>query len=211
MRLRITYSKQADMRYTGNLDMQRMWERLLRRAKLPVAYSQGFHPQARINQACALPLGFTSRCEIVDIWLNAEINPAEAGEAVQRSAPPGLKVLEVRPIDHPEPALQTQVLAADYDVTLLDLVDGERLRTAIDSLMSETSVLRIRREKTYDLRPLIESLSIDTQPEKGDIHLQMRLSARESATGRPEEVLAVLGISPQSAAIERTGLYLRAG
>ena len=56
-RLRITYSKTAALRYTSNLDMHKIWERALRRARLPLAYSQGFHPQPRLTQACPLPLG----------------------------------------------------------------------------------------------------------------------------------------------------------
>jgi radical SAM-linked protein len=209
MRLRITYSKQADMRYTGNLDMQRMWERLLRRAKLPVAYSQGFHPQARINQACALPLGFTSRCEIVDIWLSKDVSTLEVAQTLQHSSPPGLIILSVQSIDQPEPALQTQVQSADYDVTLLDPFEIDSLRESITRLLAETSLIRERRNKTYDLRPLIDTLSAETQPGDGSVHLSMRLAARESATGRPDEVLSALGVSPQSVAIERTGLTLK--
>jgi hypothetical protein len=56
-RIRIQYAKTEPLRYTGNLDMHRIWERTLRRARLTIAYSQGFHPQPRLNQACPLPLG----------------------------------------------------------------------------------------------------------------------------------------------------------
>ncbi len=59
-RLRLTFAKTAAMRYTGHLDLHTTWERTLRRARLPLAYSQGFHPQPKIQLASALPLGFTS-------------------------------------------------------------------------------------------------------------------------------------------------------
>ena len=68
-RIRICYAKTEPLRYTSNLDVHKVWERLLLRARLPLAYSQGFHHQPRINQAAPLPLGFTSRVEMVDIWL----------------------------------------------------------------------------------------------------------------------------------------------
>ncbi len=62
MRARITFSKQGALRYTGHLDLHRLWERAMRRADLPLSYSQGFHPQPKISLASALPLGFASRC-----------------------------------------------------------------------------------------------------------------------------------------------------
>ena len=67
-RYRINYSKKEGMRYTSNLDVHKMWERTFRRAKLPLAYSQGFHPQPKIQQASPLPLGFLSDYEIVDFF-----------------------------------------------------------------------------------------------------------------------------------------------
>ena len=67
LRVRITYTKSGGLRYTGNLDMHKIWERTMRRARLPLAYSQGFHPQPRINQASPLPLGMVSQVEMVDV------------------------------------------------------------------------------------------------------------------------------------------------
>src|SRR5512136_2023173 len=69
MRLRIVFSKTGSLRYTGHLDLQTVWERTVRRAGLPLAYTHGFHPGPKIQIASALPLGFIGRCEIVDIWL----------------------------------------------------------------------------------------------------------------------------------------------
>ena len=58
-RIRLTYSKGGELKYTGNLDMMKVWERTFRRARLRIAYSQGFNPQPKIHQALPLPLGFT--------------------------------------------------------------------------------------------------------------------------------------------------------
>ena len=73
MRLRIGFAKNDLMRFTGHLDLHRSWERIFRRAGLPLAYTQGFSPHPRINLASALPLGFTSEAELVDVWLEAEL------------------------------------------------------------------------------------------------------------------------------------------
>jgi len=73
-RIRLTYSKGGELKYTGNLDMMKVWERTFRRARLRIAYSQGFHPQPKIHQALPLPLGFTSENDLLDIWLTSEEN-----------------------------------------------------------------------------------------------------------------------------------------
>ena len=74
LRLRLYFGKTSLMRYTAHLDTQRALERTIRRAKLPLAYSEGFTPHAKMNLAAALPLGFTSIGELADIWLVAKQN-----------------------------------------------------------------------------------------------------------------------------------------
>ena len=70
MRARITFAKSGPLRYVGHLDLQTLWERAARRARLPLSYSHGYHPQAKITFASALPLGFSSRAEVMDIRLD---------------------------------------------------------------------------------------------------------------------------------------------
>ena len=203
MRLRIIFSKTEAMRYTGHLDLHKTWERTFRRARLPLAYSQGFHPQPRLNLACALPLGFTSECEVLDAWLEQEIPVEEVKNALDPSLPPGIIVSKISIVDQHLPALQTQVLSADYVITLLqppaDLIEQ------IERLVSANSIQRIRRNKPYDLRPLIEDLQIistvNDQP-----GLALRMSAREAATGRPEELLSELGIPFETTRVHRVRL-----
>jgi radical SAM-linked protein len=87
---------------------------------LPLAYSQGFHPQPRINLASALPLGFTSECEIADVWLEQSIPTAEARAALEQALPPGIQIQEIQEVEEKAPALQTQVIASEYVITLMD-------------------------------------------------------------------------------------------
>jgi radical SAM-linked protein len=205
-RLRIFYSKTEPMRYTGNLDVHKVWERTLRRARLPLAYSQGFHPQPRINQACPLPLGLLSTAEAVDIWLNEDLDPSLVAGQLKPALPPGLEINEIRIVDPREPSIPTQVQSSDFVATLLDESSQTGLAEKISAILSETSILRERRGKTYDLRKLIETLELTTPDEKGRPQIFMRLTARESATGRPDEVLSALGIEVVCARVERTAL-----
>ena len=206
MRLRITFSKSGSLRYTGHLDLQVVWERTVRRAHLPLTYTQGFHPGPKIQIASALPLGFLGRTEIVDIWLDSTTLDPHTTDLLQSAAPPGLGILSAEMVDEHSPALQTQVISVEYEVTLLDPLDSNTLVKAITAILQAETLPRQRRGKPYDLRPLIEDLRF--QPVNGTSRLFMRLSARNGATGRPEEVLDSLGIPIDSAHIERTRLIL---
>jgi len=203
MRIRITFSKQGALRYTGHLDLHKLWERAARRAELPLAYSQGFHPQPKMNIAAALPLGFSSICEVLDLRLEQEIPMAGLREKLQATLPPDIQVQSIEQVDERSPTLQTQVLSAEYEIQGIDSDLGLELNRKIESVMTANSIIRTRREKQYDLRPLIETLSLM------DGKIFMRLAAREGATGRPEEVLDELGIQFDETRIERTRLIFK--
>ena len=208
MRARITFSKQGALRYTGHLDLHRLWERAMRRADLPLSYSQGFHPQPKISLASALPLGFSSRGEVLDVRFNDEIPTEEIAARLKDSLPPDIQVTHVESVDEREPALQTQVLSATYDVHLTEPVDGSELIRKVEDLLASESLPRERRGKFYDLRPLIETLDVVTEAD-GKVWMQMKLAARDGATGRPEEVLNALGIEPEYTLVERTLLIFQ--
>ncbi len=209
MRIRITFSKQGALRYTGHLDLHKLWERAARRAELPLAYSQGFHPQPKMNLASALPLGFSSRCEVLDMRLERDIPLDGLSDRLNNTLPSGIHVLDVEQVEERAPALQTQVVAAEYEVRMIEADPsgsassgfGADLEQRIESLMAAESMVRTRRGKEYDLRPLIEELGIMNDK------IAMKLSAREGATGRPEEVLDALGIAFDQTRIERTRLF----
>ncbi len=209
IRLRVTFSKDGALRYTGHLDLHQVWERTIRRAGLPLAYSQGFHPTPKIQLAAALPLGFIGQAEIMDMWLDQdEIETASIASQLQCAAPPGLAIRSVERVDERGPALQTQVESADYEVTLLDPPPAD-LASHLSAIMEDASLPRERRGKAYDLRLLIENLEARTSQGSGLQRIFMRLAARQGATGRPEEVLSILNIPIESARIERICLLFR--
>lgn len=208
MRIRITFAKQGALRYTGHLDLHKLWERTARRAELPLAYSQGFHPQPKMNIAAALPLGFSSRCEVMDMRLQNDIPLDGLSEKLQHTLPTGIRVISVECVDDREPALQTQVASAEYEVTLKEPLDRSELERRIESVINADSLPRERRGKNYDLRPLIQELSLPSNPTPLPL-IFMRLTAQEGATGRPEEVLDALGIPFEETRIERTKLLFK--
>ena len=202
MRLRITFAKQNALRYTGHLDLHRIWERAARRAELPLAYSQGFHPQPKISLAAALPLGFSSRCEVLDMRLTEELPLDGLKERIQHAVPSALQIMEIESVDEKLPAMQTLVAKAEYEVLFTEPIEGSDLKRRVESMLEAASLPRVRRGKSYDLRPLIEQVSVLDNP----LRLWMLLSAREGATGRPEEVLEQIGIPADTVRVERTRL-----
>jgi radical SAM-linked protein len=204
MRLRITFAKTDAMRFTSHLDLYRTWERTMRRAKLPLAYSQGFRPHPRINLASALPLGFTGEEEIVDIWLEQELPLDAIQAALHQAAPPGILVLRVEEIEAAAPTLQTQLEASEFTITFLDPLPD--LDARLEILLSSETLARERRGKAYDLRPLIQDIQRLPDDVEGHQRLRARLIAQEGATGRPEEVIFALGSKPQDARVHRERL-----
>jgi radical SAM-linked protein len=204
MRIRITFAKSESMRYTSHLDLHRTWERTIRRAGLPLAYSQGFRPHPRINLGAALPLGFTSQDEIVDIWLEEPLSLEQIHQQLTIASPPGIQILVVVEIPQDAPVLQTQITASKYLITLLEPISDLDVR--LQHVYQATSLPRERRGKTYDLKPLIHEICRLPDDEFGRQRLQAVLSAREGATGRPEEVILALGGVPELARVHRSGL-----
>ncbi len=206
-RWRLVFAKTEPMRYTGNLDVQRTLERMFRRADLPLLHSRGYNPRPKMHIASALPLGVTGRAELMDFWLERPLPADEIRRRLIQAQPPGLRVVEVHPVPLDAPALQTQVQAAAYEARFLEPVPD--LAQRVTALLARTHIPRERRGKTYDLRPLVQVLEV-RPPAEDDAgpRLYMVLAARPGATGRPDEVLAALGLDPAQARIERLRLFL---
>lgn len=207
-RVRLTYSTGGAIRYSGNLDLHRIWERTFRRAGLPVSYSHGFHPQPRLQLASALPLGIIGHRELADIWLDENIPVSQICGRLNQSLPDGIRVIHAEQVDLKEKPLQTRMRSADYHVTLEPKPSRGILDQAVRELLAHNEIMRERRGKIYNLRPLIVNImtgqATDDHPDESI--LVMTLESREGATGRPEEVLSAMGFDPQSARIERTAL-----
>ena len=209
MRIRLTFAKSGSLIYVSNLDLYTLWERAARRAGLPLTYSQGFHPQPKIHFGAPLPLGFSSRCELLDLRLNEDVDLDSVAARLNRTLPPGLHVTNVELVGDSMPALQTLVASAEYEVQLREECSVPDLKERVEAVLRAGSLPRERRGKRYDLRPLIEELELHEKAAQPGGMLVMRLKAQEGATGRPDEVLDALGIERGLAHIERTALRLR--
>lgn len=205
-RFRIIYSKRSLLRFIGHLDLLRTWERTLRRAHVPMAYTHGFHPHQRINLGVALPLGFSSKCELIDLWLESEVDLRNLMMKIRLAAPPGIELHSIEKVGLGSPTLQQLIQQAEYRVHLDSNKPLGVVETMIDDLLGLGVIERKRRGKVYDLRPLIETIAVESV--NGGLALRMKLSASQVGTGRPDEVLRALGFEPEKAEIVRTRLIL---
>lgn len=206
-RQRILFGKMGPARYISHLDLARTLERALNRARIPLAYTQGYNKRPRMQMASALPLGYTSECELADIWLVESVDPLEVKARLKEKMSPGIHVREVREVALKGAALQNLTSEATYLVTLPELLERSELRGRIDDLLSATSILRERRGKAYDLRPLVLELTL-VEGEKTENQLRMRLSLLPGKTGRPDEVVESLGFDPLDAGYHRDEIVL---
>jgi len=208
-RMRVTFATDDTVKYVGHLDMHRAWERAIRRARLPLAYSQGFNPQARLQFAAALPVGFTGQAEMADVYLNAALEPVEFLARLTAALPPGIRPLAAEPVARETPSLQSQVCGARYRVEVeTDEPEGAFV-ARLDGFLARSEAWRERRKgkdvSRYDLRPLVRELCYAGPCDFGQ-SLAVTMRAEPGATGRPDELLAELGFEAAPRRIMRLEL-----
>ena len=213
-RLRIKYSRGPELKYLAHLDLMRLWERALRRAEVPLSYSEGFSPHARISVAAPLAVGVTSEAELMDVFLGRRLSPFYFGTRVSRQLPRGISVSQAEEVPLTAPSLQSAVRFADYRVQVAGPVAKDELETAIQRLLDMAELpwqhQRDKEVKSYDLRALIDDVYVQGQQD-GLWLLEMRLVCDSRGTGRAEQVTAALGLKDYPSSIHRTRLTLASG
>jgi radical SAM-linked protein len=111
-RLRVRYAKQGRLRFTSHRDFARAFERALRRAGVPMAYSAGFSPHPKISYVGAAPTGVASEAEYLEIGLAERRDPQEVRRDLDAALPPGLDVVEV--VESPGGGALADRIAASY-------------------------------------------------------------------------------------------------
>lgn len=209
-RLRVTFLTRDTVKYVGHLDMARAWERAIRRSGLPLAYSHGFNPQPRIHFAAALPLGYTGDAEVMDLFLSTAMEPEEARRQLAAALPDGIEPLQVESVPLGLPALQAQVVRAQYRVAVETSEADDAFCHRLAQFIARDAAWRERRKGTettrYDLRPLVLEISyLGSANDHQKLETLMRNEA--GAVGRPDELLAELGCGAAARQITRTRLY----
>ncbi|HZT65708.1 MAG TPA: TIGR03936 family radical SAM-associated protein [Acidimicrobiales bacterium] len=199
MRLRFRFAKAGKVRWTSHRDVARMWERALRRVRVPVAYSGGFSPRPKLSFGLALPTGAESVAEYLDVELDGAADPAELAPLLSAALPVGVDVLGGVG-DEGGSSLQNDVTACRWEIE----IDGD-LAPAVEAMLAADSVVITRQRKgqdvTDDIRPAIIRL------EFADGVLAAELATQPRGL-RPSELLAGLGFEPENARVRRTHQWI---
>ena len=211
-RLRIRFCRGEEVKFISHLDIMRLWQRVLNRTGIALAYSEGFNPHPRMSLAAPLALGVTSEAELMDIVLDKWSSPHSFTAAISPQLPHGIEVLQVYPINLNMPSLQSQVRFAEYAVELETGKRREEIASAIASVLSQEHLPWVHQRDTgprhYDLRALIDDIWL-VRFQDHRCTIGMRLRCDGGGSGRPEQVAAALGFAEMPTSIHRTKLILR--
>lgn len=216
MKLRIKITKDAGIRFISHLEYVRTIERAIRRAKLPVAYSEGFNPHMKFSLASALGVGVTSQAEFVEIELAQEIDLAAALKKLSANLPMGIRVLAADLVPKGTDKLMAQAGGADYQVLVpcgeSDWQAAVQSFNAADSVLFQKPVPKGRgKTKEIEVKNFIKHVEAERRGE----NLLLQFSCRITSTGsmKATELLQVLKeafalpIATENADILRLDLY----
>ncbi|WP_274558380.1 TIGR03936 family radical SAM-associated protein [Streptomyces spiramyceticus] len=196
-RIRLRYTKRGRLRFTSHRDFQRAFERALRRAEVPMAYSAGFTPHPKVSYANAAPTGTGSEAEYLEIALTAMRDPDQLRELLNESLPAGLDVTDA--VEARTSGLADRLQASVWEMRL-DGVAPEDAEKAVEAFLAAESVEVQRRAKngmrTFDARSAVADLQAirpaADRPGDGPCAI-LRLVVRHLTPAvRPDDVLSGL-------------------
>ncbi len=204
MRMIAEFEKMGRMSWFSHLDLQNTMQRALRRAQLPVAYSQGFNPHVLTSFATALSVGCQSRGEVMEVEMDGEISPEEFAEKLNACLPDGLKVRRCAPVPDSAPALMAKVAEAGYDIT----APNADLTQAVEAFLKAEEVMVEKRSKTktrlVNIRPMVHEITCAFDGK--DSRLSMVLEQTNANALKVELVMQALA-PEQEFRFVRTALY----
>ena len=216
-RLRVRYGKRDRLKYLGHLEVIHTIERIVRRAGMPYAVTQGFSPHMRVGFSSALPVGTSSTCEWYDLFMTEEVPLEDAFRRLYNASPADLAPVEAGYIDPRTPALTAQLTRIAYRIVLHPAadagVDAAVFSQALDTVRAGHGIdyARGKKSKRLDLdRTLLGYTARDL--EDGSIELILDTHADNDGSMRPEILLSaadvvVRGLTPGvDAPIVSTGM-----
>lgn len=212
------FSKCGPARYISHLDLVRTFERAIRKAGLPVAFSQGFNPHSIFSFAAPLPVGVVGKKECLEIKLISDVLPEQIHSLFSAVLPEGIKPGRVWQVPDNAPSPMSVVKKAVYEVKVepVRMLTSTGLEECIKSFLGLSEILVTGRtkkghKKIRDIRPGIYALA--GRMDKGAAVLEMELQAGSDGNVRPEEVIQAfieknaLTVIPDGLTIIRIGLY----
>jgi radical SAM family uncharacterized protein/radical SAM-linked protein len=220
--VRVRYAKEGRLLALSHLEVMHALLRSLRRAKLPMAYSQGFHPKPKVAFGPALPVGVESSCEFLDLELVGVHDAKEVGARLERTLPPGLRIVEAQEVDPRAPSVSASQRAVHYVVEFTGGWSQEAIAERILAFEARDAARVSRpappkggggkrsekiaqsKAREIDLKHFVTHLALD-----GEHRVAFSLKADPSGTAKPAEVLAAIfgdGVMPQGVKVLKEGV-----
>lgn len=208
--IRSRFYKKGDMIFISHLDLVRVFERAIRRANIPVDYTQGFNPRPIMAFATALGVGVSSDGEYIDVQLRENLEADLFTERLNNVLPEGLKIIKSIVVSNKEKSLMSIISSSAYLVKLRmnNIITKEYIEESIQNFLSLESIIEIKEKKDkkkrsynknkkpefqeINIRPLIKDIkfmSLDNE----DVILKMHLVAGSKGNLKPEVVITKLG------------------
>jgi radical SAM-linked protein len=216
MRLRVRFTKQGKIRFLSHRDLARVWERGLRRAAIPVAYSEGFSPRPRLSFGLALSTGYESLGEYLDIDLapDAGVGPDDLPARVSPHLPPGMEATAAIPLPPGTDSLQQAVTSCDWQIEVVGPSPEQAAARVAEALAAPVLPVVVERKGTkteIDARPAVLDLRVAAppapQPGVSRLHPTAVLEATlatQPRSLRPAELLRALDATWHEARAVRT-------
>ena len=195
-KLRLKYAKRGRLRFSSHRDFQRAFERALRRANVPIAFSTGFSPHPKVSYNNAAPTGTASEAEYIEIGVTVECDPDRIRLALDEALPPGLDIVDAVVSNTPDFAARLE--ASQWRLEFPGVAHAE-LSTVVEQFMDQAEVLVERLMKTgirtFDARSavvfaeVLDEVATPGDPECAILALVVRHS---TPAVRPDDVLAAL-------------------
>jgi radical SAM-linked protein len=197
-RLRLQYARRGRLRFSSHRDFQRAFERALRRASVPVAYSQGFSPHPKVSYAGAAPTGASTLAEYLELAVSARCDPARVRSALDAALPDGLDVVDVVEVPAGAGPLVERLQASVWEVALPG-VEPATAGAAVEAFLGADAVEveRLTRDgvRRLDARGAVAAVSLvdaSSGMAEGPCAILRVVVRHGSPTVRPDDVLAGL-------------------
>ncbi len=223
----VCYSKEDASRFLSHLDVMRTFERALRRAELPLSYTQGFNPHPKLSFAAPLSVGVAGQCEYLELELFTDLEPAVMLRDLAAVLPEGIGLQDIFCIQDNAPAIMSLIQQAAYQIELelTETLETAKILACIEGFLEQKEIFVMREtkesrksnkkvatQKAYNIRPGIIALSI-AQVDAQNVSLYMVLKTGSEGNVKPGEVIeamtkqSALSVTPYGISMTRTMVW----
>jgi radical SAM-linked protein len=211
--IRLRFSKSGKIRFIGHRDVARIFERALRAANLPVAYSEGFSPRPKVAFGLALSVGYESDNEYLDVVMSEPVDLVDAADRLVAKLPAGIGLIEIGEIEPRGTSLMEAVTSCEWEIIVAD-PDVAALQASVDALLAADRVMITRERKGKpvedNIRPDLFSLKVLMNTDNATNRMIAELGT-EGRSLRPAEMLRALNEELTVTRVRRTHQWISYG